>query len=238
VPDGNNDLDVATLSRQYGPMVLRRCRQLLRNEDEALDACQDVFVRLFERRRRLDARYPSSLLYRMATNVCLNRIRDRGRRPVVDSDNPAGGGGPDDEVDRLHAIACAETPGAWTEARMLLDWLFNRHPESSRTIAVLHYVDGLTGLANFEVTETRRRIIAIEQDPTVDHTNSFVPDIDADIGRRSVGKAKQASDRVGGELHAVRLRIQRRMSPRSVEPLRETLGLFGPHGQTPSCVVT
>ena len=27
---------------------------------------------------------------------------------------------------------------------MLLDRLFNRHPESSRTIAVLHYVDGLT----------------------------------------------------------------------------------------------
>ena len=27
---------------------------------------------------------------------------------------------------------------------MLLDWLFDRHPESSRTIAVLHYVDGLT----------------------------------------------------------------------------------------------
>ena len=27
---------------------------------------------------------------------------------------------------------------------MLLDWLFNRHPASSRTIAVLHYVDGLT----------------------------------------------------------------------------------------------
>ena len=27
---------------------------------------------------------------------------------------------------------------------MVLDWLFGRHPESSRTIAVLHYVDGLT----------------------------------------------------------------------------------------------
>ena len=27
---------------------------------------------------------------------------------------------------------------------MVLDWLFNRHPDSSRTIAVLHYVDGLT----------------------------------------------------------------------------------------------
>ena len=28
--------------------------------------------------------------------------------------------------------------------RLLLDWLFGRHPESTRTIAVLHYVDGLT----------------------------------------------------------------------------------------------
>jgi RNA polymerase sigma-70 factor (ECF subfamily) len=146
----NTELDVASLSRQYGPMVLRRCRQLLRDDDEALDACQDVFVRLLENRRRLDARYPSSLLYRMATNVCLNRIRDRGRRPAA---NPMNGGIPRDRGDpgdpasnddRLYAIACADIPGGESEARMVLDWLFNRHPESSRTIAVLHYVDGLT----------------------------------------------------------------------------------------------
>lgn len=30
--------DVEALSRQYGPMVLRRCRRLLGDEDEALDA--------------------------------------------------------------------------------------------------------------------------------------------------------------------------------------------------------
>jgi RNA polymerase sigma-70 factor (ECF subfamily) len=128
----NGELDVARLTDRYGPMVLRRCRQLLRDEDEALDACQDVFVRLVEHRRRLDGAYPSSLLYRMATNVCLNRIRDRKRRPET----------PDDA--RLYTIACAETPGGESDARMLLDWLFGRHPESSRTMAVLHYVDGLT----------------------------------------------------------------------------------------------
>ena len=127
------ELDVGALSRRYGPMVLRRCRQLLRREDDALDACQDVFVRLIEQRRRLDARYPSSLLYRMATNVCLNRIRDRGRRPDATSDE-----------ETLQAIACAEEPGGDSDARLLLDWLFGRHPASSRTIAVLHYVDGLT----------------------------------------------------------------------------------------------
>ncbi len=64
-------------------MVLRRCRRLLRNEEEALDACQDVFVRVIERRVRLDARYPSSLLYRIATNVCLNRLRDSRREPLT-----------------------------------------------------------------------------------------------------------------------------------------------------------
>jgi RNA polymerase sigma-70 factor (ECF subfamily) len=134
-------------------MVIRRCRQLLRDDDEALDAAQDVFVRLIERQRELDARYPSSLLYRIATNVCLNRIRDRGRRP-------AAGAGDDGQ---LEAIARAEIPGGESDARMLLDWLFNRHPESSRTIAVLHYVDGLTleqvaGEVGLSVSGVRKRL--------------------------------------------------------------------------------
>jgi RNA polymerase sigma-70 factor (ECF subfamily) len=132
-------------------MVLRPCRQLLRNDDEALDACQDVFVRLVERRARLDGAFPSSLLYRMATNVCLNRIRDRQRRPET----------PDEA--RLYAIACAETPGGESDARMLLDRLFGRHPESSRSIAVLHYVDGLTldevaAETGMSVSGVRRRL--------------------------------------------------------------------------------
>jgi RNA polymerase sigma-70 factor (ECF subfamily) len=113
-------------------MVLRRCRHLLRNEDEALDACQDVFLRVLERKEWLEARYPSSLLYRVATNVCLNRIRDRRRQPdTVDEES-------------LVRIASAGEAGAGAEARQLLDRLFRRQPESTRTIAVLHHVDGLT----------------------------------------------------------------------------------------------
>lgn len=126
------DLDVEALSRRYGPMVLRRCRRLLGDEEEALDACQDVFLRVVERRARLHGEYPSSLLYRIATNVCLNRLRDRRRNPVTR----------DETV--LYEIARAGEPGGLSEARLLLDRLFGRHPESSRTMAVLHYVDGLT----------------------------------------------------------------------------------------------
>jgi RNA polymerase sigma-70 factor (ECF subfamily) len=124
--------DVTTLSLRYGPMVLRRCRHLLRNEDEALDACQDVFVRVLERKERLEVRYPSSLLYRVATNVCLNRIRDRRRQPDTADE------------ESLVRIAAAGEAGAGAEAGLLLERLFRRQPESTRTIAVLHHVDGLT----------------------------------------------------------------------------------------------
>jgi len=51
----NEPPDVEPLVRRYTPMVIRRCRQLLKDEDEAMDACQDVFVRLLERRGRLEA---------------------------------------------------------------------------------------------------------------------------------------------------------------------------------------
>jgi RNA polymerase sigma-70 factor (ECF subfamily) len=154
-----DELDVDALSRRYGPMVLRRCRQLLRNEDEALDACQDVFVRVLQQRRRLHARYPSSLLYRIATNVCLNRIRDRGRRPETSDE------------EQLHAIAKLGEPGGESFARLLLDWLFARHPESSRTMAVLHYVDGLTleevaEESGLSVSGVRKRLNKLRQDMT------------------------------------------------------------------------
>ena len=113
-------------------MVIRRCRQLLRDEQEALDAAQDVFVRLLEGKERLRADYPSSLLYRMATNLCLNRRRDRLRH----------GETPDDEL--LDRIADQDDIEARVHAGALLDRLFGRQRESTRTLAVLHYVDGMT----------------------------------------------------------------------------------------------
>lgn len=75
-------LDVEALYRKYGPMVLRRCRSLLGNEERARDAMQDTFVRLLKSRESLTGEAPSSLLYCIATNVCLNLIRAERRRPA------------------------------------------------------------------------------------------------------------------------------------------------------------
>jgi len=121
-------IDVDALYQRYGPMVLRRCRRLLRDEDEALDVMQEVFVRVLRHRDSLSDRYPSSLLFRIATNLSLNRLRDRRRQPAL----------PGDEV--LHRIAVRGD----LDAPLRLERLLGRHPESTRTMAVLHYVDGMT----------------------------------------------------------------------------------------------
>jgi RNA polymerase sigma-70 factor (ECF subfamily) len=125
-------IDVDAAYRRYGPMVLRRCRRLLRDEEKAVDAMHDVFVNLLRAEGRLDEERPASLLMRMATNVCLNQLRGERRRPE-DADDAA-----------LLAIAAAEEPGARAVARLALGALLGREPESTRLMAVLHLVDGLT----------------------------------------------------------------------------------------------
>lgn len=125
-------LDVEALYRRYGPMVLRRCRQMLNEEQLALDAMQDVFVQVLRRKDTLEDRGCSSLLYRTATNVCLNRLRSSRRKPQ----EPAS--------ELLSRIADAADDLDRTSARSLLQRAFGHEPESTATIAVLHLYDGLT----------------------------------------------------------------------------------------------
>lgn len=125
-------IDVEAFYRKYGPMVLRRCRRMLGNEEEALDAMQDVFVQVLRREAQLTDQAPSSLLYRIATNTCLNRIRASKRRP----ESP--------ESELLQRIAAAGDPEERSQARTFLERIFARERPSTRTIAVLHLLDGMT----------------------------------------------------------------------------------------------
>jgi RNA polymerase sigma-70 factor (ECF subfamily) len=127
-------IDVDETYRRFGPMVLRRCRRLLRHDEKARDAMQDTFVQLLRHQDRLAAEATSSLLYRIATNVCLNRLRGERRRPE------------DPEDDLIQRIAdTKEEPGFGASmARLFLGQAFEGELESTRTIAVLHLVDGMT----------------------------------------------------------------------------------------------
>lgn len=125
-------VDVDTLYRRHGPMVLRRCRFLLRDEEKAVDAMHDVFVKVLQNEATLRADAPSSLLHTVATNVCLNRLRSEKRKPQ------------DRDETLLQQIAGMDDLEEQTAAQKLLGALFGKEPQSTRTIAVLHLVDGMT----------------------------------------------------------------------------------------------
>ncbi len=144
-------VDVRRLYEDYGPMVLRRCRRLLGSEEDALEAMQEVFVRVLERADRLDERAPSSLLYTIATNHCLNRIRSASRRPEV----------ADGEL--IERIACISDQEERMFARLTLGALMGRERESTRTMAALYWVDGMTyeevaGEVGMSVSGVRKRL--------------------------------------------------------------------------------
>ncbi len=125
-------IDVENYYRRYGPMVLRRCRKLLKDEESSVEAMQDTFVQLIKYKKNLTDEAPSSLLYRMATNVCLNRIRASKRRPESSGD------------ELLTRIADSATVETRISARNLIGRLFHDEKASTGTIAVLHLVDGMT----------------------------------------------------------------------------------------------
>ncbi|HET8538567.1 MAG TPA: sigma-70 family RNA polymerase sigma factor [Anaeromyxobacter sp.] len=78
----------AELYALYGPAVYRRCLRLLRDEEAARDATQDVFVKAVTHMDRLEDRENAmGWLYTVATRHCLNVLRDRkrhGERTPVD----------------------------------------------------------------------------------------------------------------------------------------------------------
>jgi len=146
------------LYRRYGPLVLRRCRQLLRDPAESEDAMQEVFMQIVRNPHLAEAEFPSSLLYRIATNVCLNRLRASARRAETR------------EEEILMTIAADDNVEARSAAGRLLDRIFRKHPESTRVMAVLHYVDGLTleevaRETALSVSGVRKRLRALQATP-------------------------------------------------------------------------
>ena len=131
-------IDVAAWYEKYGPMVIRRCRALLRSDDEAMDAVQDVFVNLLKAKGRLQASFPSSLLYTMATNVCLNRLRAR-KREVIETGNSREG-----FVSEVETLSAVDESYEQVDAELLVETILEDESEEDRTICFMYHADGMT----------------------------------------------------------------------------------------------
>jgi RNA polymerase sigma-70 factor (ECF subfamily) len=71
---------IAELYRTWGPAIYRRCLRLLRDQEAARDATQEVFRKALSSPEKLvDPDTALPFIYRVATNHCLNERRNAGR---------------------------------------------------------------------------------------------------------------------------------------------------------------
>lgn len=125
-------LDVTALYRRYGDLVLGRCRTLLRNDEDAMDTMQEVFLKLHRYRDAFRGEAsPSTFLFKITTTTCLNRLRSRRRRP-------------EDPVEELPPQPSTDSLLDTLVVRQLLDRLMADEDERTRECVVYHYVDGMT----------------------------------------------------------------------------------------------
>ncbi|MBN2434060.1 MAG: sigma-70 family RNA polymerase sigma factor [Spirochaetes bacterium] len=141
---------------KYGPMVYRRCLAMLKNEDRAADAMQDVFVKILRYKGSLEHKYPSSLLYTIATNICLNIIKADKRVS------------PAEVEDVLHTIACYNEGESRVIVDEYLDSIFEDEKEGTREIAVMFYIDRMklqqiSDVTGLSVSGIRKRLSKVKQ---------------------------------------------------------------------------
>jgi RNA polymerase sigma-70 factor (ECF subfamily) len=118
---------------------------MLKNEQSAYDAMHEVFLKVVSKKNRLTGEYPSALLYRMATNVCLNRIRNEKKHSL------------NEYLNILQNTSFFENQESETSARNLLEYILDREKETPRKIAVMYFVNGMTIK---EIAETMRLSIS------------------------------------------------------------------------------
>jgi RNA polymerase sigma-70 factor (ECF subfamily) len=124
-----DEQQLVQLYRQYGGLIYARCRRLLGDDAAAEDATQETFLRVQRHLARApDAAEALAWIYRIATNYCLNELRDRRQRPELREALPECAGRPAEEL---------------LADRDLAARLVARSPEKLRAVAWLHHVDGL-----------------------------------------------------------------------------------------------
>jgi len=122
---------VEELYRQYGGPVYRRCIRILGSEDEAEAAVQEVFLRFMRRVAKIDdVEKAANYLFRVSTNYCLTRLRDRGRAPGFSElrEDATDGASIEDRVSAARAV------------RECLSRLTGR----KRMVVYLYFAEGMT----------------------------------------------------------------------------------------------
>jgi RNA polymerase sigma-70 factor (ECF subfamily) len=149
---------VTELYRAYGPVIYARCRRLLADGAAAEDATQETFMRVHRHLDKADSRQALAWIYRIATNYCLNELRNRKHRP--------------EPSDVLGELASGDVERTLAD-RDLAARIVARAPEKLRVVAWLHYVDGLDQGEVARVLDISRRTVINRLAEFTDNARKF-----------------------------------------------------------------
>src|SRR5882724_9214409 len=76
--DQNNEW-LGIILQRYTMLLLGVCMKYLKNEEEAKDAVQQVFLKAINELHKYKVDYFKSWLYMVAKNHCLMKLRDKGK---------------------------------------------------------------------------------------------------------------------------------------------------------------
>lgn len=140
-------IDLDALYTRHAGMVLRRVRRFFKDPVEAEEVVHEVFLRALEKQDtyRADAS-PTTWLYQMTTNYCLNRLRNAERRRKALDLNA--------ELPWLRPSASAPADEA-----VFLDALWASLDEETALIATYYFVDGMTHAEIARIVGVSRRTI-------------------------------------------------------------------------------
>ncbi|OHC87175.1 MAG: RNA polymerase subunit sigma-24 [Sphingobacteriia bacterium RIFOXYD2_FULL_35_12] len=74
------------LLQRYTMLLLGVCMKYLKNEEEAKDAVQQIFLKALSELEKYQVDYPKSWLYKIACNYCLMKLRDQKTYLSIDNE--------------------------------------------------------------------------------------------------------------------------------------------------------
>ena len=76
-----SETEIRALYERYAQVLYARCMSILKNPEDAGDAVQDTFAKVITRWESFQGQSsPLTWMYSIATNLCLNRLRNRKGR--------------------------------------------------------------------------------------------------------------------------------------------------------------
>ena len=150
-----SERDFQELADPYRRELLAHCYRMLGSIHDAEDLVQETYLRAWRSYGNFEGR--SSLrtwLYRIATNVCLTAIDQRGNRPM-----PSGLGAPSDEPERP-VVASPEVP--WLEPAP--DAVLGADAADPATIVAARESTRLAFVAALQHLPAKQRVVLILRD--------------------------------------------------------------------------